>query len=110
MGIQTTKEKPGEGMTLKAPGHTSGPWSYDNRSGDAAAQIGAEEPGKGTLIRNGLEKTLRIEHPNADYQAINAMAYGKLSAICGMLTGTNRHAREWAKAEIRRLVKLGKGE
>lgn len=79
-------------------------------SRDAAAQIGAEEPNKGELIRNGLKKQIQNEYPSADYQTIDAMAYGKLSALCGMLTGAKRDAREYAKAEIRRLVKLGKGE
>lgn len=71
---------------------------------------GEGEPSKGELIRNGLGKEMREDYPDADFETITNYAYGSLSAICGLLTGTNRDGREWAKKEIRRLVKLGKGE
>jgi len=39
MAIEIHEGKPGEGMTLKAPGHTPGPWRYDDKSGDSGGLV-----------------------------------------------------------------------
>lgn len=77
---------------------------------DAAVRIGAEEPSKGELIRKGLEAEHKAQYPTFSYNSICNYSYGALSNIAACLTSSDRAAREWAKKEVRRLVKLGKGE
>lgn len=76
---------------------------------DASVQIGGEEEKpKGELIRLGLRAFLKKKEPALSNERLDNQGYGMLSALCGMLTDPNRHQREYAKKEIRLMVKLGK--
>lgn len=79
-------------------------------AGDAAVQISAEELHKSILIGRGLKADVERQYPGLDHTSSTHYQYGQLLAITEFLTSSNKHSREWAKAEVRRLVKLGKGE
>ena len=75
----------------------------------SAAQIN-EAPSKDELIKQGLKKDGAEKYPYEDETGLMIMAYTTLDYLCAKLTSTDKNARQWAKDEIRRLVKLGKGE
>ena len=75
----------------------------------SAAQIG-EERSKSQLLWEGLKKRNHAKHPNESDSNYYVMATGTLSAFCEMLTSRSKSDRDYAKNEIRELVKLGKGK
>lgn len=68
-----------------------------------------DQPDKASLIRQGLLIQARSECPSEKEFDAN-YAFGVLSQLAAMLTSADKNGREYAKDEIRRLVKLGKGE
>lgn len=82
----------------------------EQQTRDAAIQINDEGQSKAKYLRLGLEKDIHHGDWNLSHERISQMAYGYLSRVCEKLTDQNRDIREAAKKDIRRLVKLGKGE
>lgn len=56
---------------------------------------------KATLIVQGWEKSEKIEAGPGAYE---------LAEILANLTSSSKEQREWAKAEVRELVKIGEAE
>jgi len=75
----------------------------------SAAQIG-EEKDKAKWLWEGIKTRYRAELPNASQEAHYALGVGQLIVYCEMLTSRSKSDRDYAKNEIRALVKLGKGK
>lgn len=86
------------------------PDNQNTTSRTSAAQINEEELLKEELIMLGLKKEKAERFPGEDENFLMVMSYGALSCICASLTSRDKYEREWGKARVRELVKLGKGE
>jgi hypothetical protein len=83
------------------------PDNQNSTTRTSAAQIG-EEKDKAELLWEGIKARHRVDHPDASLLAQHALAVGQLTAYCEMLTSRSKSDRDYAKSEIRELVKLGK--
>ena len=78
---------------------------------DASVQISEEDQAvilKSTLIRYGAPKRVQERHPEWDKLTAQPFAVYDLCAILADLTSSNKENRDWAKQQVRELVKLGK--
>ena len=63
---------------------------------------------KSTLIRYGTIKKVQERHPDWDNITAQPFAVYDLCAILADLTSSSKENREWAKRQVRELVRLGK--